>query len=182
MVESNIRKLNRMELLYRCISKLVIYQNESGMDDRIFPMEHYYNPNDFNSFIYHSQSTDADDLIVILLRNADLLIARCRDHDDVTKYQLLVRCVPEQTIDDNGSHRARNREDGFLGSDIMQRTADPDATYREKASKSHRGYTSNIKESVGGNGSVVTDYRYDKNNVSDSALLNEHLNSMDGLG
>lgn len=179
MVESNIRKLSRMELLYRCISKLVIYLHENGMDARIFSMEHYYDPNDFNSFIYHSRSTDADDRIAILLRDADLLIERCRDIDDVTEYQLLVRCVSEQTIVDNGTRRLRTRADGFGGSGIMQSPADPDATYREKAGKSHRGYTANIEESVGENGSVVTDYQYDKNNVSDSTLLSEHLDQMD---
>ena len=67
MVESNIRKLSRMELLYRCISKLVIYLNDNGMSDRVFPMEHYLDKDDFNRFIYHSRSTEADDRIEILL-------------------------------------------------------------------------------------------------------------------
>ena len=35
---------------------------------------------------------------------------------------------------------------------------DPDATYREKAGKEHRGYSANIEETVGRNGSVVTGY------------------------
>lgn len=179
MVESNIRKLSRMELLYRCISKLVIYLNENGMKDHIFPMEHYLDKDDFNRFIYHSRSTEADDRIAILLRDADMLMSRCYDLEDVTEYQLLIRCISEQTIVENGNRRLRTKEDGFGGSGIMQSPVDPDATYRDKAGKSHRGYTANIEESVGENGSVVSDYQFEKNNVSDSSMLRDHLEQMD---
>ena len=57
-----------------------------------------------------------------------------------------------------------------MSSDILQSPADPDATYREKAGKQHRGYVGNIEESVGENGSVVTGYGYETNNTSDSAV------------
>ena len=68
MVESNIRKLSRMELLYRCISKLVKYLHDNGHDDLIMTLERYYDPDDFNKTIYHSRSTDADERIKVLLR------------------------------------------------------------------------------------------------------------------
>ena len=79
MVEANIRKLSRMELLYRCVSKMVLYLNKNGMKDRIFPMDHYCDPDDFNRFIYHSRSTDTDDRIAILLRDAETLLEKCKD-------------------------------------------------------------------------------------------------------
>ena len=179
MVESNIRKLRRMELLYRYIAKLVIYLHNNGMDDRIFPMEHYYDPNDFNQFIYHSRSTESDERIGILLKDANTLMSRCSDLEDVTEYQLLIRCISEQTVVEDGNRRLRTKDDGFEGSGMMQSPADPDATYRDKAGKSHRGYTANLEESVGKNGSVVTDYQFEKNNVSDSAMLKDHLEQMD---
>lgn len=53
MVEANIRKLSRMELIYTCISKLVIYLHRNGRDDLIGHMAHYYDPNDLNRVIYH---------------------------------------------------------------------------------------------------------------------------------
>ena len=46
MVEANIRKLSRMELLYRCISKMVIFLSKNGMEDRISPMDHYCDADD----------------------------------------------------------------------------------------------------------------------------------------
>ena len=62
---------------------------------------------------------------------------------------------------------------------MLQSPADPDATYREKANKQHRGYVGNVEESVGENGSVVTDYQYETNNTSDSAMLKDHLEKME---
>ena len=61
----------------------------------------------------------------------------------------------------------------------MQSPVDPDATFRKKAGKEHRGYTANFEETVGQNGSVVTDYQFEQNNVSDSAMLKDHLEKKD---
>lgn len=56
--------------------------------------------------------------------------------------------------------------------------SDPDATYREKAGRQHRGYVANIEESVSENGSIVTDYQFEKNNVSDSQMLKDHISDI----
>lgn len=66
-----------------------------------------------------------------------------------------------------------------MSSGMLQSTADPDATYREKAGKQHRGYVGNVEESVGENVSVVTGYEYATNNTGDSAMLKSHLEMMD---
>ena len=179
MIDSNIRKLSRTELLYRCIAKLVIYLHKNSHDDRIVSLEHYYDPNDFNNVIYHSRSTEVDEKIAMLLRDADKLLLVCgNDFEDVTEYQLLVRCLAEQTVVEDHARRLRTREDGGMDSSIMQSPCDPDATFREKAGKQHRGYVANLEESVGSNGTVVTDYQFEQNNTSDSEMLKEHLNQM----
>lgn len=61
----------------------------------------------------------------------------------------------------------------------MQNPSDPEATFRNKAGKEHRGYAANLEESVGANGSVVTEYQYGQNNHSDSQFIQEHLGQMD---
>lgn len=48
-----------------------------------------------------------------------------------------------------------------------------------KAGKEHRGYVANIEESVSEGGSVVTDYTFEVNTKSDSAMLKEHLDEME---
>ena len=55
----------------------------------------------------------------------------------------------------------------------LNNPSDPDATYWKKAGKKHRGYSVNIKETVDGNGSIVTDYQYDANTRSDVDFLRE---------
>ncbi|SDZ74474.1 Transposase DDE domain-containing protein, partial [Lachnospiraceae bacterium NK3A20] len=57
--------------------------------------------------------------------------------------------------------------------------SDPDATYRLKAGKAHRGYAANLTEAVNENGSIVTDYQYDVNTHSDNAFIKEELETLD---
>ena len=179
MVEANIRKLSRMELLYTCISKLVKYLHKNGREELIGHMAHYYDPDDFNRVIYHCSDVDASERFDVLLSDADLLLERCgHTFEDATEYQLFVRCLSEQTIVEDGKRRLRTKDDESMGSGILQNPSDPDATFRTKAGKEHRGYAANVEESVGKNGSLVTDYQFDSNTRSDSAFLDEHLNAI----
>lgn len=180
MIESNIRKLSRMELIYTCISKLAVYidkKDDSALTD---DLKHYTDPNDFNRVIYHQRGTDADDRMEQLLTDADKLLVLCEaEYHDSTEYELFVRCLSEQTIVENGTRRLRTKEDGGMKSSMLQNPSDPEATFRSKAGKEHRGYVANLEESVGDNGSVVTEYQYEQNTHSDSQFIQEHLEQMD---
>lgn len=181
MVASNIRKLGRMELLYTCVADLVSFLHRTGMDDLLGGMEHYYDPNDYNRVIYHSKSEDASDRIKQILADAEKLLVECEGAcDESSAYQLLVRVLKEQTVvEESGARRLKTKEDGAMGSQILQNPSNPDATYREKAGKQNRGYTANVVETVGDNGSIVTDYQYEKNTHSDSHFLKETVNAME---
>ena len=180
MIESNIRKLSRMELIYTCISKLAVSMNKANDSALSEDLKHYTDPNDFNRVIYHQRSTDAEERLKQLLADADKLLTLCEsEYQDSTEYDLFVRCLSEQTVVENGTRRLRTKEDGGMNSSMMQNPSDPEATFRSKAGKEHRGYTANLEESVGKNGSVVTDYQYDQNNHSDSQFLQEHLEQME---
>lgn len=180
MIESNIRKLSRMELIYTCISKFALRLLK--LDESILPdeLKHYTDPNDFNKVIYHQRSTDADERIEQLLKDADILLSLCEsDSVDNTEYELFVRCLSEQTITEKGHRRLRKKEDGGMSSGMMQNPSDPEATFRRKAGKEHRGYSANFEEVVDKNGSVVSDYQYEPNITSDSHFIQDHLNQMD---
>ena len=180
MIESNIRKLSRMELIYTCIAKLVTYLNEK--QPGILPEEfmHYCDSDDFNRVIYHQRSTDTESRIQILLDDADKLMELCNSRfDNVTEYELFIRCISEQTIIENSKRRLLTKEDGIMNATALQNPSDPEATFRKKANKDHRGYVANLEETVGVNGSVVTDYQYEQNIHSDSQFLKDHLERMD---
>ena len=180
MIESNIRKLSRMELIYTCISKLAVSVNKANDSALPEDLKHYTDPNDFNRVIYHQRSTDAEERLKQLLADADKLLALCgSEYQDSTEYDLFVRCLSEQTVVENEKRRLRTKADGGMGSSMMQNPSDPEATFRSKAGKEHRGYAANLEESVGENGSVVTDYQYEQNNHSDSQFLQEHLERME---
>lgn len=176
MIEANIKNLSRAELLYVCVAKLVVYIHKDHRDDLLSGLEHYYNANDFNQTFYYSDSTKTAEQINTILRDADKLLTLCsHDYNDTTEYQLLLRCLSEQTVVENSVRRLRNKEDGGFSSSMLQSPADPDATYREKAGKKHRGYVANLEESVGKNGSVITDYQLEQNIYSDSQFLQDSL-------
>jgi hypothetical protein len=176
MIAANIRKLSRIELLYTCVAKLVIYLHKNHCDNLIKGMEHYCDPNDYNKIFYYSNDSDTVNQLDTILKDADSLLKSCgTDYDDITEYQLLVRCLSEQTVVEEASRRLRTKEDGGFHSKMLQNPSDPDATYRVKAGKEHQGYAANLEETVGKNGSVITDYQFEQNHYSDSQFLKDSL-------
>ncbi len=176
MIEANIKNLSRAELLYTCLSKFVIYLHKNGFDPLLAGLEHYYDSNDFNRMFYYSDSSKTEDHIKTILDDTDRLLRLCgQNFDDATEYQLLIRCLSEQTVVDGIVRRLKTKEDGGMDSSVLQNPSDPDATYREKAGKKYQGYVANVDESVGENGSVITDYQLEQNNYSDSRFLKDSL-------
>lgn len=176
MIEANIKNLSRAELLYACISKLVCYIHRNQRDDLLTGLEHYYDSSDYNKTFYHNDSTKTDEQIYTILRDANKLLALCGSEFEVTaEYQLLLRCLSEQTIIENDSRRLRHKEDGGFSSSMLQSPTDPDATFREKSGKKYRGYVGNLEESVGENGSIITEYQFEQNIYSDSQFLQDNL-------
>ena len=138
MIESNIRKLSRMELIYTCISKLAVSVNKTNDSALPEDLKHYTDPNDFNRVIYHQRSTDAEERLKQLLADADKLLALCEaEYQDSTEYDLFVRCLSEQTVVENATRRLRTKADGGMSSSMMQNPSDPEATFRSKAGKEH---------------------------------------------
>lgn len=179
MIAANIRKLSRAELLYACVAKLVSYCHKYEMESLITGMEHYYDPDDFNKCFYYSDGSDTDTQLLTILQDADRLLRSCgADLSEVTEYQLLLRCLSEQTVIEGNTRRLRTKEDGGLHSGMLQNPSDPDATFRQKAGKEYQGYAANLEESVGANGTVITDYQYEQNTYSDSQFLKGSLERM----
>ena len=176
MIEANIRNLSRAELLYTCVAKLVIYLHKTRRDDLLAGLEHYYAPSDFNRTFYYSNSGETAALTLSILKDADALLAKCgSEFDETTEFQLLIRCLSEQTVIEDGLRRLRGKADGSMNSTMMQSPADPDATFRKKAGREYRGYAANIDETVGDNGSVITDYQFEQNNYSDSQFFKDSM-------
>ena len=140
MVASNIKKMSRLELLYTCVANLAkeVEKNDLKLPEQL---RHYTQADDRNRVIYHNRSEETSEKIAAVLQDATELKELCgTDYDESSNYCLLIRVLKEQAIPDSeGNLRLRTKEDGGMDSSILQNPADPDATYREKAGKRHRG-------------------------------------------
>lgn len=178
MIAANIRRLSRIELLYTCVAKLVLCLEKKEQSDFVKENDllHYCDSNDFNRVFYYSNDNDTAESLETILKDADTLLKFCAsDFEEETEYQLLVRCLSEQTMVEESVRRLRKKEDGGFHSAILQNPSDPQATFRIKGGKEYRGYAANIEETVDKNGSVVTGYQYESNNYSDSQFLKDNL-------
>ena len=176
MIESNIRRMGRLELLYTCLSNLVKELHRDGKVELLEGLEHYAEPDDRNRVIYHDSDTPQSERLQKVIDDAMQLLPKCaEEYADSEDYQLLERAILEQTKkDDDGHNIPKGKGDG-MDSSSLQNPADPDATFRKKAGKDHRGYAANITETVDTNGTLVTDYQYDVNTRSDVSFLNEQI-------
>ena len=96
------------------------------------------------------------------------------------EYQLLARVIREQ---------ADHKEDGSLcpkdkseiTADSMQNPSDPDAAFRRKAGKEHKGYVLNVVETVGEVSSLVTGISYEPNTYSDSQFCRDYIHNREAV-
>ena len=178
MVESNIKKMSRLELLYTCTANLV---NACKSQGETIPekLQHYLSSEDRNLVIYHNKSDETQDKITSVLADAAEAVALCGSkYDDLSEFQLMLRVLSEQaTLQEDGTYNLRRKGEGMTGG-CLQNPADPDATYREKAGKKHRGYAANVVEESGESGSVVTEYQYEQNTHSDSEFAKETITTL----
>lgn len=178
MVAANIKNLSLLELFYTCVANLA-----KRMDQRkiVLPEEqhHYIEKDDLNRCVYHKREMDVTERTVAVMHDAEKLIAICDqtgELDDTSEYQLLIRLMKERTIfDDNGTRRLRRKEEVENPSEVLLNPSDPEATFRYKAGKKYLGYVGNLVESVGKNGSMVTDYAYEPNTYADHQFMEDYL-------
>ncbi len=97
MIESNIRFLSRMELIYTCISKLVVYLTKKQPDIIPEQLKHYADPNDYNRIFYHQRNDDMEAIIQRLLTDSDCLLHLCRTNLEDVAGILLTRMPLTET-------------------------------------------------------------------------------------
>ena len=180
MISSNIRKLRRTQLIYECIANLLRHIAKLPNNQIPEDLMHYADRNDYNRTFYHKRPSETDNTLKMLLADSDRILNFCDSRfEDVEEYQILTRCLDEQTIVENGIRRLRTKDDGTMDSAILQSPYDPTATYRVKAGKEYRGTVANVIEAVGENGSVVIDVQVEPNNYSDTTFMEDVLNKME---
>lgn len=179
MINSNMKKLARTELIYKCIARLVTYISKESPELLTDEFEHYTNSNDFNKIFYHDRSSNTETRLNQLLEDAIKLDElTTTGFEVVEEHQLFKRCLDEQTIIEAGKRRWITKDDKLGHSEMLLNPTDPEATFRKKAGNSYQGYVANIEETVGKNGSIITDYEYEANTYADSTFLSDRIDEL----
>lgn len=180
MIASNCKRMSRLEIIYTVVANTVKLMHRLGSDELIPEgMEHYLDPEDHNKVIYYCKNEDVSIRLHTTIQDAVSLkgILSADEWHDFSEYQLLIRVLEEQASkdeDDNIVPKPKKDIDPCS----LQNPSDPDATYRNKAGKDHKGYVANIVETVGDNGiSLITGINYEQNTHSDSSFCKEYLES-----
>ena len=180
MISANIKRMSRLELLYHCTARMVLYLQKNKIE---VPeeLQHYLNQDDKNLTLYYNKSDDTSSKISRVLADDTILMKECAGgkYDEVTEYQLLLRVLNEQAIvQEDGSYQLKESGDPTMNAGILQNPSDPEATFRAKAGKEHRGYVANLVEEKGEEGSLVTEYHVEQNTHSDSEFMDEYIDSI----
>lgn len=120
MVESNIRKMGRLELLYTCLSNLVRVISHDGQASLVEGLEHYAQDDDRNKVIYHNSDIPQSERLQKVIDDACILLPKCQnEYGDTIDYQLLARAIEEQTKkDDHGKNIPRGKVEGMTSSSL----------------------------------------------------------------
>lgn len=108
MIETNIRFLSRMERIYTCIAKMCAYLVKHEPSLLTETLKAYADPEDYNRTFYYGHDEVLEDKIQKLLKDSDELLNVCGEKfEEVSEYELFVRCLSEQSIEENGVRRLR---------------------------------------------------------------------------
>jgi hypothetical protein len=180
MIASRCKRMTRLEIVYSTTASALNLLHRLGTDESI-PCEllHYLDEDDYNKVIYHCKGDETESKFERAIREAQLTKELMSDDSwhEFSEYQLLVRVLEDQTKkDENGSVAIKDGKQ--ISSSSLQNPTDPDATYRSKGGKSHKGYVGNIIETIGEDGdSLITGGAFEQNIHSDSDFCKEYLES-----
>lgn len=178
MIDSNIRKYGRLQLLIEIIKRL--YKILTKNDKKKFAdnFSAYINSTS-EHYLYDLKSSDLpcelDKIasIYYLLKN-DL----SPSYKSRKEYKLFLRAFEEHF--EIEEEKIKIREQSELSSNILQSPDDEDATFRTKRKASYRGQSANVVETANPDNKVnlIIDLSVSPNNVDDSTVLNERLETI----
>lgn len=164
MIESNIRRYSRLELIYTCAADAV--RKAAKTNELPEDLKHYLEPGDHNRTFYHRNADEEN-----ILREA--AEAEKYLHEIGEQPETLRRVLSEQTETVEEEIQLRPKEE--LHSRILQSPHDTDATFRRKGHGDHIGYVANVVECRNDKSSVILDHQYEPNVYSDSRFLKDGI-------
>lgn len=178
MISSSCKKMSRLEIIYTCVANMVKAIKQTGEVHLIKSMEQYLKEEHRNKIIYHQKNEELSSRLQQVIDDAMILISILDEtYFDLQEYKLLRRVLVEQT-QKNSDGKAIPKCKKQISTKSLQNPSDPDATYRKKAGKDHKGYVGNLVETFDENGAIITSYDYQTNSHSDSSFCRETIEKL----
>ncbi|MDD2391304.1 MAG: transposase [Desulfobacterales bacterium] len=178
MVSSSCKKMSRLEIIYTCVANMVKVLHQAGASQFLTGLEHYLKDEDRNEMIYHRKNEEITSRLEQVVNEAGILLSRLDESYSASpEYQLLDRVLKDQT-EQTPEGKIVLKDKKEISPDSLQNPSDPDATYRSKAGKGHKGYVGNLVETFDEKGGIITSYDYQKNHHSDSSFCKETIEKL----
>jgi hypothetical protein len=174
-VASNIRKMGRLQLLVEVLQRVQHMLKESDQEKYAEAFGPYLNGH-AGQYVYRVKGKNTSEHIrQIGIFMQRLLVDLKEAYVEEAVYQVLERVFGEHYCLDGQEVQAKTGDQ--LSASSLQSPDDLEATYREKACRSHRGYVANITESCDPENSLqlITQVQVEPNNTDDAHMLVEAL-------
>lgn len=177
MVASHCMSMSRLEIIYKTTLNAVKLIDRLGCRELLArDLLHYLEAEDYNDTIYYCKGEDVEPRLVKAVREAETVKKLMSDDawHEFPEYQLLIRVLSEQAdkTEDGGVVPKDKKE---ITPNSLQNPSDPDATFRNKAGKNHKGYVMNVIETVGEDSSLITGIDIEQNTYSDSQFCKDYI-------
>lgn len=175
MVASNIREMGRLQLLVEVLQRVHRMLSESYQERYCEAFAPYLN-GQAGQYVYRVKGQDtAGQLQQIGVLMQRLLSELKEAYAGDPVYQVLERVYGEHFRVEEQAVEVKTGEE--LSASSLQSPDDLEATYREKAGKSHRGYVANLTETCDPENpmQLITKVQVEPNNTDDARMLVEAL-------
>jgi len=174
-VASNIRKMGRLQLLVEVLQRVQCMLDESDQEKYAEVFEPYLNGH-AGHYVYRVKGKDTCKHIhQIGIFMQRLLVDLKEAYADDPVYQVLERVFGEHYYLEEQAVQVKTGDQ--LSASSLQSPDDLEATYREKAGRSHQGYVANLTETCDPDNSLqlITKVQVEPNNTDDARMLVEAL-------
>ena len=179
MIASSCKKMSRLEIVYTCVSNLIKRIQREGREEILTPrLALYLQDSHKNNTLYRSKTEELELNLTKALEDAASLAGLCVGaYQETEEYHMLTRVLSEQAqFGEDGSLKPRHKSE--IRTDSLQNPSDPDATFRRKAGVNHKGYVGNFVETTEGKKGIITQFGYEQNTHSDSAVSKEVVDEL----
>ncbi|MDO9576316.1 MAG: transposase [Candidatus Cloacimonadales bacterium] len=180
MINSNIRRYGRFQLLLEVVLRL--YRILSESDQELFRSQFSsYTEQTSEHYLYYLKGSDLPHEFEKISEIYYWLHTHLSSlYENEKEYQIFQRVYEEHfKLSENDKLELIPSQE--IKSNFLQSPDDEDATYRRKNGEDHRGYVGNVVETCHPDNplNLIVDVATQPNNVDDSNILNDRLDSLD---